>query len=87
MATLTVSTTGIGLSPSGAPASEAPECHQVESIRYVRYCGNHETDRNVATIAITPEAAYQLAADLLYQAVDGGVITGWSVSFPEHGDA
>lgn len=78
MATFTVSTTGIAPNAAGNPA----DCHQVDTVELRRY---FQPDAEVAIIGLTPEAAYQLAADLLYQAVDGGVISGWNVSFPEGG--
>lgn len=57
------------------------EVQHVEAVDYRRQY--HPEVRHVAEIDITPQQAYNLAAELLYVAVDAGVITGWSVSFPE----
>ncbi len=77
MATLTVSTRGLGLRPYGG--GETPECHKVEDIRYSRFTGDFTTDRGVAVLTLEPEQALAVAYDLLYQAVDAGAIDGWSV--------
>lgn len=84
MATITVSTNGMGKRPYAAPADEAttPECHQVEDIENVRYAAG-QYDRTLAVLTLTPAQAFGLAADLLYQAVDAGFCSGWNVQFPE----
>lgn len=84
MATLTISTTGLGVRPYGG--GDVPDCHKVEDIEYRRYVAGDD-DRNLAVVKLTPEDAYAIACDLLYQAVDAGVIAGWMVSFPERSDA
>lgn len=83
MATLTVSTNGLGRRPYSAPADESttPECHTAERIEYTRYCaGQH--DRNLAVLSLDVDQALSIAYDLLYQAVDAGRIEGFSVQHP-----
>ena len=78
MATLTVSTTGEGLRRMSE--DHGPECHKVEDIEHVRYAGDR-TARSVDVLTLTVEQALGIAYDLLYQAVDDGLISGWSVQF------
>ena len=83
MAKVTVSTSGVGRRSYG-DESPPQECHKVEDIEYVRYCGDFATDRNIAILTLDADQALGLAYDLLYQAVDAGKITGWNV---QHADA
>ena len=81
MANLTISTDGV----KHLIGSEPTECHQVAEIEYVRHWG----DRMAQTVmlTLTPGEAFALAADLLYQAVDAGLLSGWNVQFPERADS
>lgn len=77
MATLTISTTG--------QDREKAECHDVGEIDYSRFYGDCDR-RQVVTVGLTIDQALGIAYDLLYQAVDAGVIRGWNVQFPERDD-
>jgi len=81
MAAITVSTTGLG-KRSYRDESPTPDCHKVEDIEYIRYTAGSD-DRNLAVLTLDPHQALGLAYDLLYQAVDAGVITGWNVQHPD----
>ncbi len=83
MATLTVSTTGLGVRKY--LQREAPECHKVEDISYSRYVAGDD-DRNVAVLTLDVNQAAGIAYDLLYQMVDAGLISGWNVQVPERDD-
>jgi hypothetical protein len=71
MATLTISTNG---EARGKP------CHDVTDISHTRVFA---PDVNEAVVTLDTDQALAIAYDLLYQAVDAGVLTGWNVQFPE----
>jgi len=81
MATLTVSTNGVGRREYGSDALP-PDCHTVEDIEYVRYTAGGPLDRNLAVLKLDVEQALAVAYDLLYQAVDAGKIEGFSIQHP-----
>jgi hypothetical protein len=74
---LTVSTDGV----DHRIGSEPVDCHKVAGIEYVRHYG----DRAAQTVKLDlmGEDALGLAYDLLFQAVDAGLIEAWNVSFPD----
>ena len=76
MATLSVSTNGV---------ARGVECHKVEDISHTRVF--HPADVNEAVLTLDPQQALGIAYDLLYQAVDAGILAGWNVQFPERDDA
>ena len=82
MATLTVSTNGMGKRALAGTDETTPECHKVEDIEHIRYVAG-AFDRNLAVLTLDAHQALGIAYDLLYQAVDAGVITGWHV---QHAD-
>lgn len=69
MATLTISTSGI---------ARGRDCHEVEGISHTRV---FSPDVNEAAVQLTAGQAYALAADLLNQCVQAGLIENWGVSF------
>jgi len=80
MATLTVSTTGLG-KRSYRNETPTPDCHKVEDIEYVRYVAGDD-DRNLAVLTLDVDQALSVAYDLLYQAVDAGRIEGFAIQHP-----
>jgi hypothetical protein len=72
MATLTLSTNG---------AHRGQPVHDVEKAELHRFFGDVTAD--IAIVTLSTEQALAVAYDLLYQAVDAGVLTGWNVQFPE----
>ena len=81
MATLTVSTNGMGKRALAGTDETTPECHKVEDIEHIRYAAG-AFDRNLAVLTLDVEQALSVAYDLLYQAVDAGAIEGFSVQHP-----
>jgi len=75
---LTLSTDGV---------FDAREVHDVEGIsagsRYLDTGRAAPERRDTAVITLDNGQAMAIAADLLYQLVDAGVISGWNVQFPE----
>jgi len=88
MAILTVSTNGRGKRPASSPADESttPDCHPASDIEHIRYAAG-QFDRSLVVLTLTEDQALGIAYDLLYQAVDAGVITGWNVQHREREDA
>lgn len=72
MATLTVSSDG---------TSDGREVHTGKVSSRTTWGGDRP--RYSVALTLTPEQALGIAYDLLYQAVDAGVITGWNVQHPE----
>ena len=85
MHTLTVSTNGMGKRSYGGD-KPTPDCHDVSDIEHIRYAGDFATDRSLAVLTLSTDQALAIAYDLLYQAVDAGVLKGWNVQFPERDD-
>ena len=78
MATLTLSTDGV----RHLIGEEPTECHKADGVEYVRHYGDRQAQ--TVKLALDPHQALGIAYDLLYQAVDAGIITGWNV---QHADA
>ena len=63
------------------------EVQDVKRLDFTRQYFNFETGeasrRDVVTVDMEPEQALAVAMELMYVAVDAGLISGWNVSFPE----
>ena len=78
MKTITISTDG---------RFAGRDVHSAESVDYRRvfwsaYDGELDPPRDVVEFTVTPKQAFDIAIELLFVAVDQGLIAGWNVTFP-----